>query len=142
MLKFSGSYGGGKLLGLSVARSLVKEILVPDVTLSADKTKLIARLAGTTAKGQNLLANKSCPFAVVPALQSIWFYKEIRIQETIVLAKIDHRNFVPKSDLEQDLISLLQSYNKDKLQYFLILFCVIKRRFNCACLFLFRWVLF
>ena len=33
-----------KLLGLSVAGSLVKEILVPDVTLSVDKTKLIARL--------------------------------------------------------------------------------------------------
>ena len=33
-----------KLLDLSVAGSLVKEILVPDVTLSVDKTKLIARL--------------------------------------------------------------------------------------------------
>ena len=33
-----------KLLDLSVAGSLVKEILVPDVTLSAGKTKLIARL--------------------------------------------------------------------------------------------------
>ena len=33
-----------KLLDLSVAGSLEKEILVPDVTLSADKTKLIARL--------------------------------------------------------------------------------------------------
>lgn len=34
-----------KLLGLSVAGSLViKEMLVPDVTLSADKTKLIGRL--------------------------------------------------------------------------------------------------
>ena len=33
-----------KLLDLSVIGSLVKEILVPDVTLSADKTKLIARL--------------------------------------------------------------------------------------------------
>ena len=35
---------GIKLLDLSVAGSLVEEILVPDVTLSADKTKLIARL--------------------------------------------------------------------------------------------------
>ena len=33
-----------KLLDLSVAGYLVKEMLVPDVTLSADKTKLIARL--------------------------------------------------------------------------------------------------
>ena len=33
-----------KLLDLSVAGSLVKEILVRDVTLSVDKTKLIARL--------------------------------------------------------------------------------------------------
>ena len=33
-----------KLLDLAVAVSLVKEMLVPDVTLSADKTKLIARL--------------------------------------------------------------------------------------------------
>ena len=33
-----------KLLGLSVAGSLVKEMLEPDVTLSADETKLIARL--------------------------------------------------------------------------------------------------
>ena len=33
-----------KLLDLSVAGSLVKEILVPDVTLRVDKTKLIARL--------------------------------------------------------------------------------------------------
>ena len=33
-----------KLLDLSVAGSLVKEMLVPDVTLSVDKTKLIARL--------------------------------------------------------------------------------------------------
>ena len=33
-----------KLLGLSVAESLVKEMLEADVTLSADKTKLIARL--------------------------------------------------------------------------------------------------
>ena len=30
--------------------------------------------AGTTAEGQNLLANKFCPSAVVPALQSVWFY--------------------------------------------------------------------
>ena len=92
-----------KLLGLSVAGSL-KEMLVPDVTLSADKIKLIA-----TAEGQNLLANfltcnvktsvqctfftlyrprrrltllveilanKFCPSAVVPALQSIWFYQQ------------------------------------------------------------------
>ena len=33
-----------KLPGLSVVGSLVKEMLVPDVTLSADKTNLIARL--------------------------------------------------------------------------------------------------
>ena len=32
-----------KVLGLFVARSLVKEMLVPDVTFSADKTKLIHR---------------------------------------------------------------------------------------------------
>ncbi len=33
-----------KLLGFSAAGSLVQEMLVPDVTLSAYKTKLIARL--------------------------------------------------------------------------------------------------
>ena len=33
-----------KLIDLSVVRSSVKEMLAPDVTLSADKTKLIARL--------------------------------------------------------------------------------------------------
>ena len=33
-----------RLLDLSVAGFLAKEMLVPDVTLSADKTKLIARL--------------------------------------------------------------------------------------------------
>ena len=99
-----------KLLDLSVAGSLVKEILVPDVTLSADKTKLIARLV-LRQKGKiywpifqlaelvffmastmrnwphctgpeedyvavlvDILANKFCPFAVVPALQSICFF--------------------------------------------------------------------
>ena len=48
-----------KLLDLSVAGSLVKEILVPDVTLSVDKTKLIARLV-LRQKGKRRIECQKC----------------------------------------------------------------------------------
>ena len=84
-----------KLLGVSVAASLVKEMLVPDVTLSEDKTKLTEGLVGSgsagMAEGQiywpifqlaifQILANN---FGVVPASQSIWFCRFIRINVRI-----------------------------------------------------------
>ena len=56
-----------KLLDLSVAGSLVKEILLPDVTLSVDKTKLFARL--------------------VPALQSLKLSFNIKTEKQFLSGK-------------------------------------------------------